>query len=435
MKKLLFISLFSFFSVEIQAQSLYFPPKVGDNWETVSPASLGWCVDKIDSLYNFLEQENTKGFIVLKDGKIVLENYFGTFTADSSWYWASAGKTITSLLVGQAQEDGLLSVNDTSSKYLGEGWTNCTANNESSIAIRNQLTMTSGLDDEVIDNHCTIDTCLNCIAEAGTRWAYHNAPYTLLEKVLENASGQSINSLTQLKLKSPTGMTGFWFTVDYDNVYFSKARCMARFGLLIQNNGIWEADTLIKDTTYLHQMVNTSQTFNKSYGYLWWLNGKDSYMIPGFQMVIPGSYAPQAPLDMIAGLGKNGQIVSISKQKGLVVVRMGNQPSSPSVEIATIFCNQIWEKLNRVICDASVVEEPKSIIIKLEIIPNPAKNQLCVKVPSNGDFSIEISDVRGKVVMKIENESTIDISALCYGFYFIVLKQNETIFVGKLIKQ
>ncbi|MEZ5069123.1 MAG: hypothetical protein R2847_11860 [Bacteroidia bacterium] len=38
--------------------------------------------------------------------------------------------------------------------------------------------MTSGLDDGVPDNHCTYDSCLVYLADAGTRWAYHNAPYT-----------------------------------------------------------------------------------------------------------------------------------------------------------------------------------------------------------------------------------------------------------------
>ena len=96
-----------------KAQALYFPPINGsETWDTLSPAALGWCTNKIDSLYNYLQQENTKGFMVLKDGKIVLEKYFGTFTKDSAWYWASAGKTLTSFLIGQAQEEGFLKITD-----------------------------------------------------------------------------------------------------------------------------------------------------------------------------------------------------------------------------------------------------------------------------------------------------------------------------------
>lgn len=329
------------------AQNTYFPP-VNNNlpWETISPNTLDWCSNKIDSLYAFLQQENTKGFIVLKDGKIVLEKYFGNFTQDSSWYWASAGKTLTAFLIGQAQESGYLSINNPSSTYLGNGWTNCTTQQENNIKVRNQLTMTSGLNDGVPDNHCTIDTCLNYLSPAGNRWAYHNAPYTLLEKVIVNATGQPINTFTQTKLKNQTGITGLWYTLDYDNVFISKPRSMARFGLLIQNKGIWNNDTLLHDASYFLQMTNTSQSLNLSYGYLWWLNGKSSFMVPTLQNVFPGSYAPHAPLDMISGLGKNGQILSIAPSQKLIVVRMGEQATSSSSDITIALCDQIWEKLN-----------------------------------------------------------------------------------------
>ena len=61
--------------------ALYFPPIVGTTWQTTTPASLGWNESEIPSLYDYLQLKNTKAFIVLKDGKIVLEKYFGTFIA------------------------------------------------------------------------------------------------------------------------------------------------------------------------------------------------------------------------------------------------------------------------------------------------------------------------------------------------------------------
>ena len=64
---------------------------------------------------------------------------------------------------------------------------------EEKITIWNQLTMTSGLDDLVPNPFCTDDTCLTCVVDPGNRWRYHNAPYTLLRPVLENATGQGLN--------------------------------------------------------------------------------------------------------------------------------------------------------------------------------------------------------------------------------------------------
>lgn len=434
MKKLLLFPFFTLllFPNSAQSQPLYYPPiSNAETWETIDPSSLGWCQTSIDNLYTFLEQENTKGFIVLKDGKIVLERYFGTFTNQSLWYWASAGKTITAFLVGKAQEENFLSINETTSTYLGQGWTSCTPTQENNIKIRNQLTMTTGLNDGVIDSDCTLNTCLEYLANVGSRWAYHNAPYTLLESVLQNATGQPINTYTQLKLKNPTGMTGSWATVDYNNVYFSNVRSMARYGLLIEGNGAWNGNQLI-NSTYFNEMVNTSQTLNKSYGYLWWLNGKQNFMVPTSQIVFPGSYAPDAPADMFAGLGKNSQIMSIAPSRGLVIIRMGDVPNSPDSGVPFLFCNQIWQKINNLDCSLNLNDHEINTIV---IEPNPATNTISISNVESENYSIEIFDMIGKSILKVSNQNVIDISKLASSVYIVMVQHGNEIQTKKLIKK
>lgn len=343
------------FVAESRSQSLYFPPLTGTAWETVTPASLGWCTDSIDALMGFLAANRTKAFIVLKDGRIVLEQYFGSFTSDSNWYWASAGKTLTAFMVGIAQHDGILSIDDSTSHYLGAGWTSCPLEKEGLIKVLNQLTMTTGLDDLVPDPECTLPGCLIYKADAGTRWAYHTAPYTLLDNVIECTSGKTINQYFLAKIRSHIGMNGIWVQSGYDTIYVSNARSMARWGLLILNRGVWDNDTLLADTMYFHNMTNTSQSLNLSYGYLWWLNGKASYMLPQSQFVFPGSWAPDAPSDMIGALGKNGQFINIAPSQRLIMVRMGEAPDS-SYDVPTEFNNDIWRKLNKVIYNPLPIE-------------------------------------------------------------------------------
>ncbi len=430
---LFFISLsLTCIAQNLSAQNLYFPPLIGNTWDTLSPSSLGWCQDEIDSLYAFLEQENSKGFIVLKDGKIVLEKYFGTFTQDSIWYWASAGKTLTAFLIGKAQEENYLSIDDPSSMYLGAGWTSCSPQQENQITIRNQITMTSGLDDGVPDNHCTLDTCLVCLADPGTRWAYHNAPYTLLEQVLEVSTGQGINIYTQNKLGSKTGIYGAWFTIDNDNVFFSRVRNMARFGLLIQNNCVWNSDTLMTDTAYIHQMTNTSQPLNLSYGYLWWLNGKASYRLPTLQIVFPGSIAPHAPEDMFAGIGKNGQIVSIARNEGLVVVRMGNETNSG--EVSTLLLDQIWQHLNAAMCNSTAVHETTGNEDAITVYPNPAHSTITIHLPSSSGFQVDIFNLLGECVLRSANQKQVDITALTSGLYILTVRQDWGTFTKEIVK-
>jgi hypothetical protein len=58
--------------------ALYFPPVGGTEWQTTTPASLAWNETELNNLYTYLQQKNTKAFIILKNGKIVAERYFGT---------------------------------------------------------------------------------------------------------------------------------------------------------------------------------------------------------------------------------------------------------------------------------------------------------------------------------------------------------------------
>ncbi|MFZ4454686.1 MAG: serine hydrolase [Bacteroidales bacterium] len=415
------------------AQNIYFPPISNTaNWDTISPSSLGWNSEKIAPLYDFLEQQNSKAFIVLKDGKIVLEKYFGSFTKDSAWYWASAGKTLTSFLVGTAQEGGLLSIANPSSKYLGSGWSNCTPAQEQNITILHHLTMTTGLDDGVPDNHCTEKSCLNYLAEPGTRWAYHNAAYNMLEKVITTASKQNINTYTQSKLLYKTGITGLWLTVDYDNVFYSKPRSMARFGLLAMNRFVWGKDTLLHDKEYINQMITPSQNINKSYGYLWWLNGKESYMLPTSQFVFPSSLAPQAPTDMYMGLGKNGQLVCVSPSQGIVMVRMGN-PSNDFGEVSTVLCNQIWQKLGEITNSNSAIGESNAVQSGIKIHRNKANSIVVVKL-TNKCNTTQIINTNGKTIIDSTNCNEIDVSHLTKGFYIIRSCSEGKIEVRKFLR-
>lgn len=332
----------------------YFPPVNKVEWETTSPQSIGWNTDGIPELLKLLEDNGTRAFLVLKDGKLVMEEYFGknilglsAFDKESVWYWASAGKTLTSFIVGKAQEDGFLKIQDKSSDYLGVGWTSLNPDQESKITVGHQLTMTTGLDDGVPNSHGIDPVDLVYKAVPGTRWAYHNGPYTLLEQVVAKATEQKFDDYFNAELRDKIGMDGFWQWVDNDHVYFSTARSMARFGLLILNKGTWNKTQIMKDQTYFNEMVNTSQQLNKSYGYLWWLNGKESFMIPETQLVFKGSVSPAGPPDMISGIGKNGQYVCIIPSKNMVLVRMGENPES--VQVPFLFLDDIWEKLNTII--------------------------------------------------------------------------------------
>jgi CubicO group peptidase (beta-lactamase class C family) len=324
---------------------MYFPANSGNTWETTSLASLGWNENAVKPLKDFLEQKNSKSFMILVNGRIVMEEYFNGHTASTSWAWNSAGKTLVSATTGIAQQEGLLNINEKASQYLGAGWTNEPLEKENLITPRHLLTMTTGLDDE---NQLVIKSNLNYVADAGKRWAYGNVFQKLMD-VVAKSSNQSFESYFDAKLKNKIGMEGKWNMGLIFKLYQSNTRSMARFGLLAINNGKWKSEQILKES-FFKESINSSQNINPSYGFLWWLNGKSNYMVPSSQTVFPGMLVPNAPSDMYAAMGAEDQRIYVIPSKKMVIIRMGNASDKANPYFAVSdFDKTLWDKINAVI--------------------------------------------------------------------------------------
>lgn len=320
--------------------TMYFPP-VGDTWETVSPQTLGWDVTKLNEAIAYAGTKNTYGLIILYKGRMVTENYWNGWDKNTVYYIASAGKSVTAFLAGIAQQEGQLNINNKTSTYLGNGWTSAPLAKENLITVKHQLTMTTGLEYNVPDDNCLTPACLTYKADAGSFWYYYNAPYRLVQDVIANATGTNYNVYTKTKLADKVGMKNFTW---YNYILWLNSRDMARFGLLILNKGTWNGTQLMTDQNYFTAMTNTSQNLNNSYGYLWWLNGKSSFMVPGATFVIPGMLNPAAPPDMISALGKGDKKIYVIPSKDLVVIRHGDD-TGDAVLGPSSFDNNFWTKL------------------------------------------------------------------------------------------
>ncbi|MFD2528122.1 serine hydrolase domain-containing protein [Polaribacter marinaquae] len=322
----------------------YYPDNNTDNWDAISLNELNWNEAELQPLLDYLEEKNTKGFIILYDGRIVVENYFNNHTASTNWYWASAGKTLTATVAGIANDNNLISLDEKVSTYLNQNWTSIPIDKENLITCENLLNMTSGLDDSLGDS-ISADN-LKYIADANNRWAYHNV-YLKMQDVIATASKTTFKSYFENNLKNKIGMSGSWIKLNNLNIYWSTTRSMARFGLLIQNKGKWNGTQIVSED-FIRKATSTSQNINKSYGYLWWLNGKTSYQLPQSQFEFSGSLIPNAPNDLFCALGKNDQKIYIVPSKKLVIVRMGASADASNFALSN-FDNNLWEKINALI--------------------------------------------------------------------------------------
>lgn len=427
MKTIYIITAYILMACSCFAQ-MYFPPKNSTAWATVSPESLGWQADKIPSVLDFLGEKNTKAFIVLKDGKIAIEQYYDDFTQDSFWYWASAGKTATAFLVGIAQEKGYLNIGDKTSQYLGEGWTNAPRAKEDLITIRHQLTMTTGLDDGLAPtatipdpSNCLEPSCLQYLVDSGTRWAYHNAPYRLLQDVVANAAEQTWQQFTNQQLRAKIGMeSGTW--INY--VLWSKPRDMARFGLLALNKGTWDGEVILGDMDYYNAMTTPSQDLNKSYGYLWWLNGQESFMLPQVRTVFPFKMLPSAPDDLFMALGKNDQKIYVYPSENIVVIRMGD--SAEGRLALSSFDDELWAQLMEVFAKTTTNAEDILQTRQIEIFPNPGNDFIQIERNGLPIIGVEMYDIKGRLVKSWHQPvHKILVGDLPSGIYFLQIKTES----------
>lgn len=328
-----------------QKDSLYFPPNNSNEWAGVSIENLQWNPEAIQSLKTYLIETHTQSFMVLVNGKIAIEWYFNGHTADSEWQWNSAGKTLVGTTVGIAFQNGLLKLDDKASDYLGKNWTSSPIEKENQIQIQHLLTMTSGLNDE---KQLVRKKNLTYLADAGSRWAYSNVFQKLMD-VVSTATHQEFEDYFNSQLENKIGMSGHWEFGPIFKIYHSNTRSMARFGLLALNLGKWKTEQIV-DQDFFKTSIQTSQTINPSYGYFWWLNGKESYMLPNSQKVYQGNLVPNAPKDMYAAMGAADQRLYIVPSKSMVVVRMGKSSNPRNRTFAVSgFDDTLWGKINSVL--------------------------------------------------------------------------------------
>lgn len=335
---------------EISEQPFFFPSNdLNEEWETESITSFGWNQQKLDDLYDFLEEKKSKSFLILVNGKIVVEEYMNGHTSESDWVWYSVSKGLLSVATGIAQDKGFLDINDKVSKYLGEGWADMPLEKENLIQIHHLLSFSSGItrnNSEIINFKPTYS------ADAGDEWNYSYLHF-YLENVLKNAIGQDYEAFLKAELLDKIGIQGYWDKAGFPgsgegseifNTFFSSSREMARFGLFALNKGKW-MDEQIVSKNYFDQSIESSQTMNPSYGFFWWLNGKSKHKVPAFEATLIGKLVKEAPDDMFAAYGSNEQRIYVIPSQNMIIIRTGDSEYKNDLNF---FDSELWSFLEEI---------------------------------------------------------------------------------------
>lgn len=416
-------------SVALTAQVSYYPPvPVGSGaWETVNPSDIGWCTDKLDELYIDLETNGTEAFIILKDGRIAVERYFGPGAAGTNYFWNQAGHPLVAFIAGMSRELRGLDITRPTSNFIGT-WTSAPSAKESLITVADQLSMTTGLDNTNLN--CRTPDCLTYVADAGTRWALHNGPFELVDEVIEETfgPGQGLNFQVGARLLPAMGIVPQFFP---GNGFFGKAREAARVGLVLLAEGKWETTDIVADKDYIKEMMSSSSTSNPSYGYGTWINGQSSYQTPDSGGSQNGSFNPNAPADMVSGIGFQGAFIDIIPSRKLVVVRFGSSVNVQQIPLD--LHRDMWSKLSEVLCNPVDVDEPT--IDENLAFPNPFNK--VIQIPNSTiENSVKLMDLSGRVVLSDNNVTELQTGHLPKGIYLLeVTDADSNRLIKKMIKQ
>jgi len=189
----------------------------------------------------------------------------------------------------------------------------------------------------------------------------------------------------------------------------------------VLGKGKWNDKDVIKNPDYVRDMSQTSQNLNKSYGYLWWLNGKESFMLPQSQFVFPSALLPDAPADMFAALGKNDQKLYIIPSQNLVIVRMGDRGTSDNTAVPIVYDAMLWNKLNTIIKTTATKDAQtgnnKSWYFQ-------SASDVTFNLPEEIEW-IEMYDLTGKMVERAMACSSFSMAQQAQGFYFFKVKCNN----------
>jgi CubicO group peptidase (beta-lactamase class C family) len=294
-----------------------------------------------------LERTGSTCVAVVKDGELVHDAYWNGGSEHGRHRVYSITKSLTSLLVGMAADDGLVGLDDAASEWIDEWRTGPAAE----VTVRDLLSMTSGrrwdeaTDSRMIRDEADKTTYAVGLAQdraPGRRWVYDNSAVQTLESVLGDLyETDDVVAIARDRLLGPLGMRDTVWTRDPagNALTFSgvESTCLdlARVGHLMLNRGAWAGKRLVS-SGFVEQATRPSSGLNAAYGLLWWVNAKGRVVEVPRQAGYPddkpahqGQLAPSVPDDAFWAYGYGDQYIAVVPSDGVVAVRLGARPATP----------------------------------------------------------------------------------------------------------
>lgn len=308
---------------------------------------------EMSDLLRYLRGHGSTGFVVIQDGKLLIDeawrapeddrlfaNFVYGATAEGALLEdvASQQKSFVAVLAAIAVDRGLLDVEASVSSYIGAGWSKASPEQEAAIRVVDVLSMSSGLDER-----------FGYVAAPGTVFLYNTPVYAISKRIVTAAAGQPLDVITRDWLTAPVGMKDTAWrrrpaalaSVGNDTGLVTTPHDVARFGLMVLSGGVAQDGTRVVSAAQL-QALFTRSAANPAYGRLWWLNGA-AYTERAAGGRREGQLILAAPDDLVGAFGAFDRRLYVVPSRKLVVVRTGAAANDAD------FDQQLWLRLMKVI--------------------------------------------------------------------------------------
>ena len=290
-----------------------------------------------DQYAKAFEKLGTVAYVIIQNGELLFEQYWDDFSNQSYSNPFSMSKSVVSLAVGCAIDDGTIRDID---QPVSDFFPQFTGYNEKTLTIKHLLTMSAGFDFQEAYSSVFSPTTqlyygkdldkiifeMKSIAEPGVNFIYQSGVTQLLAYIVEKATGENISSYVSRKLWTPLQAEedALWSLDHKDGMekayccFNTNARDFARFGQLILNEGQWNGKQIVSKQ-YIHEATTADSSLidrechkpdcndiNRQYGFQFWMLEKNGMKIPYMR-------------------GLLGQYVFAIPEKDAVVVRFGRQ--------------------------------------------------------------------------------------------------------------
>jgi len=307
-------------NLEKSAEPFQFPSAIANHFPTKEMNELS---DELN-FEDYLTENATVAFLVIQNDSIQYEKYFSDYEAASIVPSFSMAKSIISILIGCAIDEGLIqSVEDAVTNYIPE----LTENGYESVSIEHLLTMTSGMDFKEAYKSPFSDAAtfyygrtlrksldqLKLKRKPGEKFEYVSGSTQLLGLILERVIGErTVTQYLQEKLWTPLAMEydASW-SIDRKKNGLEKTFCcvnarardFAKIGRLYLNKGNWNGKQIVSQN-WVEKSTKVDSTNGRAwkYQYQWWLPSKE------------GDYEARGIL---------GQYIYVNPAKNIVIVRLG----------------------------------------------------------------------------------------------------------------